>query len=57
MYLNLDYLASRGVIDGMDLSKHGYDKIYFETNENLSDMYKKVDFLDKDVLIVLASSD
>ena len=52
-----DYLASRGVIDGMDLSKFGYDKIYFETNENLSDMYKKIDFLDKDVLTVLASSD
>ena len=52
-----DYLASRGIIDGMDLSEVGYDKIYFETNENLVDMYKEVDFLDKDVLTVLASSD
>ena len=57
MHISNDYLASRGVIDGMDLAKFGYDKIYFETNENLSDMYKKVDFLDKDVLTVLASSD
>ena len=57
MHISNDYLASRAIISGMDLSKAGYDKIYFETNENLSDMYRKIDFLDKDVLTVLASSD
>jgi hypothetical protein len=57
MHISNDYLASRAIISGMDLSKAGYDKVYFETNENLVDMYKEVDFLDKDVLTVLASSD
>lgn len=57
MDLKRDFLASRGIISGMDLTECGYDKVYFETNENLSDMYKEVNFLDKDVLTVLASSD
>ena len=42
MNISSDYLASRAIISGMDLSRAGYDKIYFETNENLVDMYNKV---------------
>lgn len=57
MNLERDYLASRGIIRGMDLSEAGYGKVYFETNENLFDMYQEIDFLDKDVITVLASSD
>lgn len=33
------------------------EKIYFETNEDLDKIFKDIDFSDKDVLSVLASSD
>lgn len=36
---------------------HTRRKIYFETNENLDNIFKNIDFAGKDVLSVLASSD
>lgn len=50
-----DFLASRVISSGKELD--GYSKVYFKSNENLLDLYRKVDFLDKDVFSVLASSD
>lgn len=35
----------------------GCQKVYFETNEDLDDIFKNVDFNNKDVLSVLSSSD
>lgn len=35
----------------------GCQKVYFETNEDLDDIFKYIDFDDKDVLSVLSSSD
>ena len=55
MELLRDYLASRVIAYGKELDD--YTKIYFKTNENLVDAYRNIDFFDKDVLSVLASSD
>lgn len=49
-----DYLVSRIISKGKEVD--GYSKIYYQANENLID-YLDVDFQDKDVLSVLASSD
>ena len=50
-----DYLASKIIAEGKEVE--GYSKIYFKTNEDLVTAYRKIDFLDKNVLSVLASSD
>lgn len=50
-----DYLVSRIIADGKEID--GYTKVYYMTNEDLCSIYRKVDFNDKDVLTVLASSD
>lgn len=50
-----DYLAAKAISDGKIID--GYSRIYFKTNEDLVTAYRKIDFLDKDVLSVLASSD
>ena len=55
MGLIKDFMASRAIVNGAQME--GYGNIYFETNENLVDMYRQIDFLDKEVLTVLASSD
>ena len=55
MELLKDYLASRVIADGKRLDD--YTKVYFMTNENLVDLYRNIDFMDKDVLSVLASAD
>ena len=55
MELFKDYLASRVIADGKRLDD--YTRIYFKTNEDLVHSYQKVDFKDKDVFSVLASSD
>ena len=49
-----DYLVSRLIT--MNKEVNGYGKIYYQANENLVD-YLDVDFADKKVLSVLASSD
>ena len=49
-----DYLVSRLI--SMDKQVDGYTKIYYQANENLID-YLDVDFSDKRVFSVLASSD
>ncbi len=49
-----DYLVSRLIC--MDKEVKGYNKVYYKANENLVD-YLDVDFADKKVLSVLASSD
>lgn len=53
----MDYMASRAITFGMKLPQPQYDKIYYRANEDLIDTYLDVDFYDKDVLSVLASSD
>ena len=53
----MDYMGSRAITFGMKLKDQPYDKIYYRTNEDLVDTYLDVDFYDKDVLSVLASSD
>lgn len=55
MNLVRDYLSSRVIADNKLLD--GYSKIYFKTNEDLVSLYGMIDFFDKDVLSVLASSD
>lgn len=50
-----DYLASRVITFGKTVD--GYDKIFYQTNEDLMDAYLDVDFRDKEVLSVLASGD
>ncbi len=50
-----DYLASRVISFGKELDD--YSKIYFSSNEDLVSMYRDIDFLDKEVLSVMASSD
>ena len=55
MRLLTDYIASRKIANSGRVE--GYSNIYFETTENLVDMHRQIDFLDKDVLTVLASSD
>lgn len=55
MELLKDYLASRVICDGKRLD--GYTKVYFQTNEDLVHSYQNIDFQDKKVLSVLASSD
>ena len=55
MELEKDYLASKWVMKSKLFD--GYSKMFFKTYENLVDVYNKVDFKDKDVLSVLASSD
>ena len=49
-----DYLVSRLIC--MDKEVNGYNKVYYKANENLVD-YLDVDFSDKKVFSVLASSD
>lgn len=55
MELLKDYLAATCIARGKQVD--GYGNLYFETNENLSEIYRNIDFLDKDVLSALASSD
>ena len=50
-----DYLASRVIMD--DKIIDGYDKVYYQINEDISDVLLGEDFTDKDVLSVLASAD
>lgn len=50
-----DYLASRVIMD--DKIIDGYDKVYYQINEDISDILLGEDFTDKDVLSVLASAD
>ena len=50
-----DYLASRVIMDGKIIA--GYDKVYYQINEDISDVLLGEDFTDKDVLSVLASAD
>lgn len=50
-----DYIISRGIAKNYKIEN--YDKIYYQTNEDLVHMYKKVDFNDKKVLTILGSSD
>lgn len=50
-----DYLISRLITMGKKVD--GYDCVYYQTNEDLVDMYQTVDFTDKSVLSVLASGD
>lgn len=35
----------------------GYQQVYFETNEDLDDIFKNIDFNERDILSVLSSSD
>ena len=55
MELYRDYLASRVVAEGKELDN--YSKVYFKTNEDLVTNFRKVNFDQKRVLSVLASSD
>ena len=50
-----DYLVSRIISFGKDVP--GYGRVYYRTNEDLSSMYRDIDFEGKRVLSVLASSD
>lgn len=50
-----DYLASRVIMD--DKMVGGYDKVYYQINEDVNDVLLGEDFTDKDVLSVLASAD
>ena len=50
-----DYLASRVIMDGKIIA--GYDKVYYQINEDINDVLLGEDFTDKDVLSVLASAD
>ena len=50
-----DYLVSRLISEGKQVE--GYREVYYQTNENLIYPYLDVDFYDKDVLSVVASSD
>lgn len=50
-----DYLASRVIMD--DKMVYGYDKVYYQINEDINDVLLGEDFTDKDVLSVLASAD
>ncbi len=50
-----DYLASRVIMD--DKMVDGYDKVYYQINEDVNDVLLGEDFTDKDVLSVLASAD
>lgn len=50
-----DYLVSRLISFGKSVD--GYNELYYKTNEDLVSMYESIDFKDKDVLSVLASSD
>lgn len=50
-----DYLASRVIMD--DKMVDGYDKVYYQINEDINDVLLGEDFTDKDVLSVLASAD
>lgn len=50
-----DYLVSRVLSFGKEIP--GYGRVYYRTNEDLVNMYRDIDFEDKKVLSVLASSD
>ena len=50
-----DYLSSRVIMDGKIIA--GYDKVYYQINEDINDVLLGEDFTDKDVLSVLASAD
>ncbi len=50
-----DYLASRIIMSGKSVD--GYDRVYYKINEDMIDEFLSIDFSDKDVLSVLASSD
>lgn len=50
-----DYLVSRVISQRKEIP--GYGRVYYKTNEDLVDMYRDIDFEDKKVLTVLASSD
>lgn len=50
-----DYLASRVIMDDKIIA--GYDKVYYQINEDINDVLLGEDFTDKDVLSVLASAD
>ena len=57
MELLKDYLMSRVISFDKIVDDTNYSKVYFRTNENLDYISSLVDFKDKDVLTVLASSD
>ena len=50
-----DYLSARVISDNKELDN--YSKMYYQTNENLVDVYLDLDFEDKSVLSVVSSSD
>ena len=50
-----EYLVSRVYSFGKEVP--GYSRVYYRTNEDLVEVYKDIDFEDKKVLSVLASSD
>ena len=50
-----DYLVSRLISFGKKVD--GYDKVFYQTNEDLVAPYLDIDFYNKDVLSVLASGD
>ena len=50
-----DYLASRIIMSGKNID--GYDRVYYRINEDMVDEFLSIDFNDKEVLSVLASSD
>lgn len=50
-----DYLVSRVIMDDKIIA--GYDKVYYQINEDINDVLLGEDFTDKDVLSVLASAD
>ena len=54
-YISKDLEHAYNIISGLD--KGNNLKIYFSTNENLTELFNNVDFRDKDVLSVLSSSD
>ena len=52
-----DYLASRVISFNKTLESPEYGKIFYECNEDLVDTLKEIEFKEKEVLSVLASSD
>lgn len=57
MELLKDYLVSRIISFDKIIDDSNYSKIYFRTNEDLDYISSNIDFMDKDVLTVLSSSD
>lgn len=57
MELLKDYLVSRVISFDKVIDDKNYSKVYFKTNEDLDYISSVIDFKDKNVLSVLASSD